>query len=169
MNEEFKLITEGVLVLASSQSLKNKYSRVEFDYSFPSGLAELLNNNSIIALTTSDGDDLNIKVREGENLNRIKYDKFIEQTLHFTDFDELLILSHAEFTMICSNNKGDYKNYGWPLKFNRTIEQGYYHVQIGITDTSEDFEKYNGYFMLEISISKSDQAHIANEVFEIGY
>jgi len=168
MEKEFRIITEGVFILASSSSLVNKYSEVEFDYDFPYGFLDLLENNAVIAISTPEGDQLNVNTQINRPLNRLDFDKVICQYLNFDKSDELLMLSHAEFTMICANNKGNYSEYGWPLSFHEKMEKGRYKIEFGIKDVSEDFEKYQAYYSVIINISKSDDELVTNEVCEIG-
>ena len=167
MEKEFMIITEGVLVLASAAALKNKYNTEEFDYDFPNGFSDLLESNSIIALTSSEGDDLIITTLVDSLLQRNEFDKVITQYLNIQKADELLMMSHAEFTMICSRKNGDYTEYGWPIKFRESIEPGFYKIEIGIKDISEYFEKYQAYFDLKINISQISTILTQNEVLDI--
>jgi len=169
VEKEFKIITEGVLVLASSSALKDKYNFEEFDYDFPNGFSDLSDSNSIIALTTSEGDDLQVIIQSENSLQKSKYDKVITQYLNIQKSDELLILSHAEFIMICNRKNGDYKEYGWPIKFKESIESGQYKVELGIKDVSEEFEKYQAYFVIKINIERTSDTLTPNEVFDIGH
>ena len=118
---ETGLYHEGVLILASSNQLKKFYSSHQFNYDFPKGLTGLLENYSIIAINAYDSsfeivvdlDDIE------ENQKAITSTVFVEgksikSNIHFEgEEDELLILNHADFTMICNNHKGNYKDYGW--------------------------------------------------------
>lgn len=167
MNKEFKIITEGVLLICSSKALINEYHNKAFDYNFPGGLAKLLGDNSIIALTTSEGDDLAIETKKGGSLRRSDFDKIIVQVMHFRAGDELLIMSHADFTMICDKG-GDYRDYRWPIKYSEKIDPGNYKIEIGITDVSNEFDKYDAYFKLVINLSTYDAEMTPNQVFEIG-
>ncbi|WP_165750546.1 hypothetical protein [Cellulophaga sp. Z1A5H] len=167
MEDNFKLTTEGVLIIASSNSLKEKYKTEEFNYDFPDGLSQLILNNSIIAITNSGGDNLLVEFSLEKELDIIEFDKVIEQSIELSENDVLLILSHAEFTMIC-NKDGDYKNDKcWPIKFSKPIEKGKYLVQVAVIDVEEEFEKYNAYFKVNINLKKISEVLIPNFVCEL--
>ena len=122
MQDNFKLITEGVLIIASSNSLKRKYKNEEFNYDFPDGISQLIFDNSIITITNSGGDSLLVEFSMEKELDITEYDKVIEQSIELSENDELLILSHAEFTMICRKD-GDFRNDKcWPIKFSKSID-----------------------------------------------
>ncbi len=157
--------TEGVLVLASAQGLLNEYKDKEFDYGFPEGLSNLLEKQTIIALQTSDGDELLIDFVE--NIDSEEFDKEINQIIDLQTNDTLLVLSHAEFTQICSNN-GKINDYLSNILKIENIEAGKYHVKIRIKNVSEEFDEYEAYFKLSISMNKVENSNVKNEVFEIG-
>jgi len=167
MKENFKLTTEGVLIIASSNSLKEKYKNEEFNYDFPNGISQLISDNSIIAITNSGGDNLLVEFSLEKEIDITEFDKVIEQSIELSENDELLILSHAEFTMICTKD-GDYKNGEcWPIKFSKPIEKGKYLVQIAVIDVEEEFEKYNAYFKVIINLRKKTEELIVNFVCEL--
>lgn len=154
MEDNFKLTTEGVLIIASSNSLKQKYKTEQFNYDFPDGISQLINDNSIIAITNSGGDSLLVEFSMQKQINITEFDKVIEQSIKLSENDELLILSHAEFTMICDKD-GDFKNDKcWPIKFSKSIEKGQYLVQVAVIDVEEEYEKYNAYFKVKINLQK---------------
>jgi hypothetical protein len=135
-----KFCTEGVLILASARKLQEEYEHVPFDYSFPYGLSRLLEQNAIIAITTTDGEDVALEIlNDGEKLTG-DFDKVITQWIELRSNDEILILSHAEFTSICSK-KGDYLAYGWPVKKITGKEEGVYKVKIGVDDFRSNFSE----------------------------
>ncbi len=159
-----EISTEGVLVLASAKALSETYQQQEFNYDFPEGLSELLGKRAIIALQTSSGDELildfdNSHESEGE------LEKEINQYITLAADDELLILSHAEFTQICSQNKGDYRQYRSEVEKAESMESGTYHVNVKVY--SLDFDDYEAYFKLVISMAKVEVADSVNEVVEI--
>ncbi len=163
---QFKLITEGVLVIASSNSLKKEYENKEFDYNFPAGINELISQNSIIAITNSGGDNIIAEYDTNKEIKYSDYDKVIEQSIEFSDNDELLILSHSEFTMICDKD-GNYKNYGFPITFSEPIEKGKYIVEIAVNDVSEEFEVYKAYFKIIINLKPLKGEKIENFICEL--
>lgn len=166
MDEKFKMFTEGVLVIASSNSLKEKYALEEFDYNFPDGIQDLIRNKSIIAITNSGGDSLLIDFKVNDEIDITTYDKVIEQNILLLENDELLILSHAEFTSICCK-KGDYKVYGWPIKLAKSIPKGQHLVQIAVNDVSEEYEKYNAYFRVTINLKEQSEEKVENFICEL--
>jgi hypothetical protein len=147
--------TEGVLILGSARKLAEEYKDKEFDYDFPNGLSELLNKNIIIAVTTSDGDNIVLNVNEiGKKLDG-NFNQTVIQCLNISKDDNVLILSHAEFTQICSKG-GDFKNYGWPIKKIETIDEGLYKITIGIEDFRDNFDEIEAYYRFTISLERSD-------------
>ena len=166
MENEFKLITEGVLVLASANSLVDEYKDKEFDYNFPEGIEKLAEENKIIALLTSSGGTLNIKTQVEQPLDRGAYDTIITQHLHLSMMDALLIMSHGQFTLICDQG-GNYMKSFFPLQFVEPLLPGNYEFEIGIVDVGEEFEKYEAYFNLTINISRFEGEMKANEIVEI--
>lgn len=159
-----KLVTEGVLVLASSKGLIEEYQNKDFNYDFPEGLNNLLDEHKIIALTTEKGDDLLIDIKQNVDLPTTNFDNEINQCLSFQPKDELLILSHANFTQICRFNKGNYKHYRWPVKKIEGFDKGTYHFNIAVEDVSGEFEKYNAYYKVTITINKADNSKMTNKV-----
>ncbi len=153
--------TEGVLVLASAQGLSNEYKDKEFDYDFPEGLSNLLEKHTIIALQTSDGDELLIDFVE--NMDSEEFDKEINQIIDLQTNDTLLVLSHAEFS-----NNGKINDYLSNILKIENIEAGKYHVKFRIKNVSEEFDEYEAYFKLSISMNKVENSNLRNEVFEIG-
>lgn len=160
-----KIITEGVLVFASAQGLFREYKNKAFDYNFPNGLSKLLEQQTIIALTTSEGDDLIIEFVENNTILE-NFDKEIKQVITLSNNDKLLILSHAEFSQICDAH-GDSENYPWPIEKIENIEAGKFLVKIKVKNTSNEFEKYEAYFKLTVSLTKIENSEIHNEVIEI--
>jgi hypothetical protein len=160
-----KISTEGVLVIASARKLAEEYLDKSFNYAFPEGLSKLLDENSIIALTTSDGDHLVLNILPDEEKLIGDFDKVITQWIELKTDDQLLLLSHAEFTEICTK-KGDYKLYGWPVsKIDK--QHGLYKVKIGVDDFRDNFDEIKAYFRLTISITRSEKNE-PNQVTEIG-
>lgn len=101
--------------------MKTLYSTHKFNYNFPDGLEELLKSNSIIAINAYDWDfktviDLdNIENNKKAITSNIYVEgKSFKSNLNFEGKDDkLLLLNHADFTMICDKNNGDYEKYGW--------------------------------------------------------
>lgn len=163
-----KIVTGGVLVLASSKGLKEEYLDKEFDYEFPDGINKLLSEQKIVALTTSDGDDIVLDIKINTSLPTVDFYKEIDQFITLMSEDELLILSHAEFTGIC-RKKGDHVIYGWPVKKIEGLSKGTYHCNIGVENVSNDFDKYQAYFKLTITLNRVEIIKHKNRVFEISY
>ena len=118
---ETNLYHEGVLILASSNKLKSYFFSHTFNYDFPNGLEELLTSCSIIAINAYDSGFITIidfdnieKNNKAIASNIYVEGKSIKGDIIFENkYDELLLLNHADFTMICNYHKGDYKHYGW--------------------------------------------------------
>ena len=153
------------MVLASARKLAEEYADKSFNYDFPDGLFKLLDENSIVALTTSEGDNVVLEILPMEQKLVGEFDKVITQWIELKSDDLLLILTHAEFTEICTR-KGDYKIYGWPVKKIEGMEQGLYKLKIGIDDFRDNFDEIDAYFRLTISIAKNEERE-ANRVMEI--
>lgn len=162
-----KIISEGVLVIASSKALITEYKDKKFDYNFPDGISKLLKEHKIIALTTSEGDNLIIEFDNSKDL-KLQCDKEFNQMLKLDMNDELLILSHSEFTQICDKN-GDYHNYKWPIQKIEGLSSGTYSVNIKVENLTDRFEEFNAYFRLVIQMEKYKGVGIINEVKEIGH
>lgn len=105
------LYHEGVLIIASSNQLKNYYAQNDFDYEFPKGIEELVENGFIIAILA---DDESFETVLDFEMDLNKPESFQSGQLKtYGKDDEILLLNHADFTMICDKHKGDYKDYGW--------------------------------------------------------
>lgn len=161
-----KIISEGVLILASAKGLANEYVDKEFDYDFPNGISKLLNEHIIIALTTSDGDNLIVDFKKELDLND-SFEKEINQYIKLEKQDDLLILSHAEFTQICDKN-GDCKKYKWPIQKIEQLDSGIYHVNIRVENLRDRFDEFNAYFRLTIWMNKTNEIiDLQNNVIDI--
>ena len=162
------LNTEGVLVLASSKALKDEYAGKEFDYSFPDGLQKLLNESSIIALTTSNSDALELEFRINQEFPNEEFDCEINQFMTFEKEDELLILSHASFSMICAQKKGDYTNYEWSIEKLKNIEKGTYKVNFCIENIYDlEDKKYLSHYKVIVSLMKVAEVRWKNRVTDL--
>lgn len=100
---------EGVLILCSSNRLKQFYNENAFNYDYPHGLNELFEQKIIIAIDSKDY--VYTTILEKVKISEWKYGYY--NSIDFTEKDELLILHHGDFTMICDKHNGDYKSYGW--------------------------------------------------------
>ena len=98
----------GVLIIASSKRLKEYYSNNKFNYDFPVGIKDLIDKKIIIAINCLDYDFETIL--ETEKFTRIN--DTLVSSIEFKEEDELLILNHSQFTMICHYNEGDYSKHG---------------------------------------------------------
>ena len=99
---------EGVLIIASSKRLKEYYTNNKFDYDFPKGINELIDKRIIIAINCWDYDfETIIEIEKFTNIN-----SDLINSIEFEKDDELLILNHSQFTMMCHFNGGDYKQHG---------------------------------------------------------
>ena len=98
----------------------------------------------------------------------MQFDREIDQIIKLDKNDELLILSHSEFTQICDKN-GDYHNYKWPIHKIEGFSSGTYSVNIKVENLTDRFEEFNAYFRLIIQMEKYNGIGLINEVKEIGY
>ena len=164
---QIKISTGGVLIFASSKGLMREYEEKEFDYDFPKGLMKLLAQQLIIALTTSDGDDLIIEFDDKNQKSADHFDKEIDQFIKLDSDDALLVMSHSDFTRICDNKNGDHTKFGWPINKIDGLQKGTYHLNIKVQNVSKEFEKYAAYFRLILTINKIEEIKSFNEVIEI--
>lgn len=116
---ETDMYHEGVLTLCSSNRLHEFYKENKFNYEYPHGLYELFKEKIVIAVDSKDYEYTSIV--ETEKISNLK--SGYHNSINFTDEDELLILHHGDFTMICDNHKGDYKSYGWKHVIRIPIEK----------------------------------------------
>ncbi len=127
---------EGVLILCSSNRLKEYYKDKEYNYDYPNGLSDLLRQKRLIAIDSKDYQYSTILEREKITEWSFGYYNSID----FTDNDELLILHYGDFTMICDNHNGDYKSYGWKHIIALPIEKEKEQVML-IAKPKEDIDK----------------------------
>lgn len=112
------LYHEGVLILASSKKLRNYFKERKFSYEFPSGIEELIETNSVIVINCWDNEiSTHIEIEEFSEVN-----KKLKNSIEFEEGDELLIMHHGDFTMICDNHNGNYKNYDYKSVISIPIE-----------------------------------------------
>ena len=162
-----KISTEGALVLASAKRLAKEYAEKEFDYDFPEGLSALLQQHSIIALTTQMGDDLIVDfVDEFDPTATV--DNEIQQWIELEEDDLLLVLHHGTFTSIC-DMQGDYTRCNWePIQKIEGLPAGTHLVTIKVQDLKDQFDEYEAYFRLTVQLKKSELvATTVNEVMDI--
>lgn len=107
MQKKFEKDTNGVLLICSKKGLKKYFSKNTFNYNYPDGILPLINNGSVIALTTESSEDIK-GVLIDLSMNEYKgYKLYGEQNFFIEEEDEIYVLSHSEFTQICSNHHGD--------------------------------------------------------------
>lgn len=111
---ETDLQHEGILILASSNQLKQFYATNEFNHDFPEGIERLLAADGVIAidarnLTFTTIVDIGCHWMHGYNLEE---KQSITAYITFEDkYDDLLILNYSDFISICVYHKGDYKQH----------------------------------------------------------
>lgn len=152
---------EGVLILASSNKIKQHYSQNKFNYDFPIGIKELLDSRIIIAVNCWDYSFQTIV--ETERITEI--DSKLVNFIDFDKDDKLLILHHGQFTMICDDKKGDYTQYGFKdIIINIPIE---FSGLQGMT-LSRSGDEYEGELIIQFnnnsSTSKANSLLQINEV-----
>lgn len=106
MQFNFEKQTDGVWLLCSKEGLKNYFLDKDFNYDFPEGVLPLVDLGIAIAIVTETCEEV-----QGQIINTAaeaeSYDLISEQNFYVAPADEVYILSHAEFTLICDNYKGD--------------------------------------------------------------
>ena len=162
-----ELSTEGVLVLASARGLEKEYAEKEFDYDFPEGLAQLLAEHAAVALTTESGDELLIDLHLNQPVPDVPFDHEINQYLYLQADDELLVLSHADFTQICAHKKGDYTQHRTSVEKIDIPAPGLYHVNIRVEDVGDRFDDLEAYFRLSITLNRVEGSAEPNTVSDI--
>lgn len=125
---------EGVLCLCSSNQLKKFYSTHKFDHEYPQGLYELFKNK--IAFVVDSKDFEYTTIVETEKLTNWDFGYY--NSVEFTEKDELLILHHGDFTMICDKHNGDYRSYGWKNIISIPIEKSKDQVMLIAKPKDED-------------------------------
>lgn len=166
-----EISTEGVLVLASARGLADEYREKQFDYDFPEGLENMLDRHIIIALQTSDGDELVVEFEE-EETDEIPDHELIRY-IRILPEDQLLVLSHADFTRICSQSHGDFRQFGHEVEKLENIDAGLYEVKIKVWDPKEEDEddeeeeEEGWFFRLSVTMRPVEEAPHGNEVTEI--
>jgi hypothetical protein len=164
---KIKISTEGLLVFASAQGLLKTYQHTKFDYDFPDGISGLLNEQIAIALLTSSGNNIIIEFAHESLTPSSNIQKEINQYLRLDPNDELLILTHAEFTQICSGG-GDYNNHGYPIQKIKDLEAGTYQLNIKVENVEAQFETLQAYFRLWVTLKKTSHGQdFKNTVIEI--
>jgi hypothetical protein len=92
------------LLICSKKGLKKYFADNIFSYNYPDGILPLINNGSVIALTTESSEDVKGEVMD-ISMNDFKgYRLYGEQNFFIEEEDEVYVLSHSEFTQICSNH-----------------------------------------------------------------
>jgi hypothetical protein len=127
----FEKETSGVLLLCSKKGLQKYFSDKEFNYDFPEGILPLINQGIILAVVTESGEDVIGEVRIMDAMQGHQdYLTSVRNKLLVDQDDEIFLLSHSEFTQICSNNKGDIDAFKfWEEKISiADAKEGWYDV-----------------------------------------
>lgn len=100
--------TEGVLIFANITKCKEYYSDKEFNYSYPEGLSDLLTKGIIYIITTDESvEQIDFTFEKEEiDLSEWKYQESYNY-LNVEKDDEIRLISHAAFTQMCHNHKGN--------------------------------------------------------------
>lgn len=100
--------TEGVMIIANITKCKKYYADNEFDYRYAEGLEELIKSGIIHIVTTDEAVEV---VELTFNKDDIDPDTFKHldsyNFLNVDEGDEVRAISHADFTQVCDNHKGD--------------------------------------------------------------
>lgn len=112
MKLTFEKDTAGVLLFCSKVGLKNYFATREFDYSFPDGILPLIEAGIVAAVVTESGEDITGEIRIMEGINdKPDYELATGTKFKIAENDEILVLSHSEFTSLCADKKGDVDNF----------------------------------------------------------
>lgn len=156
------------MVLASSRGLQNAYAAADFDYRFPEGLQDLFETSTVIALTTSDADELEVEVRVSEDFLHGAFDLELNQHLVLEEGDDLLVLSHASFTMICDHHGGDHAASPMPVDTVAGIAAGTYKVNVCVENQydHEDADFLQSYKLI-VSLMEVPEVRWENRVMDL--
>ncbi|HEX2684834.1 MAG TPA: hypothetical protein VHL77_12905, partial [Ferruginibacter sp.] len=100
--------TEGVLIIANITKCREYYSAKEFDYNYPDGLADLLTKGIIHIITTDEDVEQIDFTFDKEEIDPDAWE--YRDSCNYLDVeagDEIRLISHAAFTQMCNNHKGD--------------------------------------------------------------
>lgn len=163
MEYNFKVDTEGVLILASQLGLKKYFKDKELDYDYPEGILPLINSGNILAITTESGNSVCLKIFIEENIDFEDFQNLGTYQLDIQENDTFFILDHASFTQICDWHKGDINEYDFDEVYNpklilEDIASGWYKIYVYGKEV--DFEENECY--LEIILVFESIAHKIN-------
>lgn len=100
--------TEGVLIFANMTKCKDYFSIHTFDYSYPEGLADLLSKGIIHIITTEEAVEEIAFTFDKDEIDLSSWElKDSYNYLNVEEGDTIRLLSHAAFTQMCDNHKGD--------------------------------------------------------------
>lgn len=100
--------TEGVLIFANVTKCKSYYADKAFDYDYPKGLSELLQQGIIYFITTDEAVEQVDFVFNKEEIDTSIFE--YHQCYNYLKVeagDEIRALSHADFTQMCHGYKGE--------------------------------------------------------------
>lgn len=122
MQLKFEKDTAGVLLFCSKIGLKNYFANRAFDYNFPEGILPLIEAGIVAAVVTESGEDVTGEIRIMEGINdKPDYQLATGTKFRIEENDEILVLSHSEFTTLCADKKGDVDNFDfWSEKITLT-------------------------------------------------
>ena len=155
---QFELNTEGVLLVCSTKSLFERYSSQSFNYDFPDGILDNINAGELLAAVNVSGDPIRVTLRIDEDLQLEKeWEDVAVFHLQVKEEDRLTLLSHAEFTQICSSHKGNINNYDFfePQKFIDNLSVGWHEVEVFAREL--DFEEEEVYSEILLSFTNAGQ------------
>lgn len=100
--------TEGVLIFANITKCISYYADKAFDYNYPKGLSELLQQGIIHIITTDEAvEQVDFVFDKAEvDTDTFEYHESYNY-LKVAEGDEIRALSHADFTQMCHSYKGN--------------------------------------------------------------
>lgn len=161
MKHEFILETGGVLCLISKEGYKKYLESKDFNYDYPEGILPLINEGSLIALTTESTEEVKV-IFTSEGMNNYEgFNEIGDQKLFIHPNDELFILDHGSFTQIGDWHKGDIDKFEFHTEkqFIPDLKLGWYLISLFAKEVPQededdaDYDENKEYFDFEIMIN----------------
>ncbi|THF53175.1 hypothetical protein E6C50_02945 [Flavobacterium supellecticarium] len=131
------LNTEGVLIFANITKCKAYYSDKEFDYNYPEGLSELVQQGIVHIITTDEAVEVVNFAFDTDEIDLDMWDYHDSYNyLKVDEGDEIRAISHADFTQMCHHYKGDLEAF---VDSSLTLKN---ILNPGFEKTKEEYFKY---------------------------
>jgi hypothetical protein len=114
MLRKFELDTSGVLLVVAKSALKAAFATTPFNYDFPEGLLPLISSGGLLAVVTESGEEVKGRLLiDASTENTAGFTLLATQKFYAAADDEIVVLSHSEFTQIADWHKGDMDAYAF--------------------------------------------------------